>query len=369
MYGKLVIACLSIGLCTGAAAQVSLQATVPTVGLVQKNQLWNLVLVNSGTRQFDCRLQLAVRDRSTGQEVMTATTASFALPVGARQLNANLLAPVQYNYLAAFTGNQWQALLPVGTYVACYTLVGENIKENSLAEECIQFDAEPLSPPQLSFPADSAVLETAPHQFAWLPPMPAGMFTRLQYDIVVAEVKSGQLAHEAIQENLPEYTQGSLIANSLNYSPNLPKLEPGKWYAWQVVARDNNTYAAKTDTWVFMVKESSVAQSIEEQTPYIKMRKANPEKGIAPNGVLKLSYVNETTDSVVTVQIVSIGEVARRQPVQFTVAVRPGENLIRQDLAKLFAAEEGRVYEAQIRNSRSEKWTMQFEVRQYHTKQ
>lgn len=66
-----------------ATAQVTLQPNVPTVGLIQKNQLWNMLIVNSTGTPYDCRLELILQDRTTGQEVLTATTAFFRVsPVG-----------------------------------------------------------------------------------------------------------------------------------------------------------------------------------------------------------------------------------------------------------------------------------------------
>ncbi|MBK7883778.1 MAG: hypothetical protein IPJ81_08250 [Chitinophagaceae bacterium] len=71
-------------------AQVILQPNIPVVGLIQKNQLWNILVVNSTNSQFDyCRLEMVLSDRATGQEVLTASTGQFTLPPGAKQLNIN----------------------------------------------------------------------------------------------------------------------------------------------------------------------------------------------------------------------------------------------------------------------------------------
>lgn len=347
-------------------AQVSLQATMPTVGLIQKNQLWNLTLINSSNRSFDCRLQLAIRDRSTGQEVITATTGQFVLPAGSKQLNANLLAPIQYNYLNAFAGNQLQALLPVGTYTACYTLTADNIKESNLAEECVQFDAEPLSPPMLSFPADSAQFESTPGQFTWLPPMPAAMFNRLQYDIVFAEVKEGQKPAEAIEANLPQHAQGNLLANQFNYTANLPKLETHKWYAWQIIAKDNYTYAAKSEVWVFMVKPNPIAEIIK-RAPYIKLAETSGTVTILHQGVLKLEYHNFSTDSIATIWVY---EAQNRQQfersakrVELTLA--QGQNYLQYDLSKKMRLNEETIYEVMLESKGGQRFFMKFKPQNY----
>src|SRR5258705_8985741 len=86
-------------LSTMIQAQVYIQTTLPTVGLVQKNQLWNLVLINGTTGSMEGKLELVLRDRQTGLELMTATTSRFSLPKGSLSVNVNNLNPIQYNYL------------------------------------------------------------------------------------------------------------------------------------------------------------------------------------------------------------------------------------------------------------------------------
>ena len=102
------------------SAQITLQPAVPPAGMIQKNQLWNVLIVNSSNVSYsDCRLNLSLRDRLTGQEVFTASTTIFAVAAGAKQFNINMLSPVQYNYLAGIGNNSLQSLIPVGSYTAC----------------------------------------------------------------------------------------------------------------------------------------------------------------------------------------------------------------------------------------------------------
>jgi len=131
---KIVLfACLA-GLSGTLSAQVTMQLNLPAVGTVQKNQLWNILVVNNTKKQYDCRLGLILRDRSSGQEVMTATTGQFTISQGAKQLNINLLEPVQYNYIVQGIDTRLQGLLPAGSYLACYALSSPLSKDN-LAEE------------------------------------------------------------------------------------------------------------------------------------------------------------------------------------------------------------------------------------------
>lgn len=344
-------------------AQVSLQPNIPPVGMLQKSQLWNVLVINSSNTALDCKLQLLLRDRNTGQEVLTATTGFFNIGAGAKQLNINLLNPIQYNYLVNGIDSRLQGLLPAGNYLACYSL-SSGTGKTQLAEECVQFDVEPLSPPMLIFPTDSSKLDNQPSQFSWTPPTPVGMFNGLRYEVIITPVNEGQKAEEAIQENLPFYSSENTISNMLNYSTATTAFEKDKWYAWQVIAKNDQNYAGKSQTWVFKIKGPSIETMILEQSPYIKMKKQNPEKGIAPNGILKLSYLNEPSDSMALVNIISVKN-GNKIIGHFSVQLQPGENLLQFDLKKKLDLKEGEVYEAWITNTRMEKWGLQFEIHDY----
>lgn len=346
-----------------AETQITIQANLPTVGLLQKDQLWNVLIINSTNQPYYCRLELILQDRITGQEVLTAVSNYFNLTPGAKQLNDNQLNPIQYNYILPTLNNRMQQLLPAGNYTACYALTSRATGEVNLSEDCVQFDAEPLSPPMLIFPADSAILNNPPMQFSWTPPTPVAMFNRLSYQILVAEVRSGQLAEEAIQQNIPFYLDGNLVSNLLNYPPSAATFEKEKWYAWQVIARDERGYAGKSEVWVFQVKSTARQTPVVESMPFVKMKKNDPDKGVAPNGILKVSYINETTDSIITIKIIDLNS-NKKEP-EITIPIHAGENLIQYDLEKLMPMQKGKIYEAQIINSRNEKWVMQFEVQYY----
>lgn len=259
-------------------AQVQIQSFLPTVGLVQKNQLWNLVIVNGTTQPMTGRLELVLKNRKDGSEVLTATTSGFTLSVGSLQVNINKLNPVQYNYIGMEPGGL-NDLLPVGSYSVCFSFVKQNgIKQNLAAQECFAFDVEPLSPPSLLQPADSSLLKMQPSQFTWTPPSPLTMIKNLNYEIVITEVREGQKSNEAVQNNIPFYSV-SLKKNFLGYSASMPPFEKDKWYAWQVVAKDNSGYAAKTETWTFRVQPPDSVKKDPASTSYLVLREDDTRTG------------------------------------------------------------------------------------------
>jgi hypothetical protein len=346
-------------------AQVTLNAQLPQAGFVQKEQLWNLILVNNNADVLDLSIQMNLQDAITGQVVLTATTGNLLLGKGVKMIRSGDIQPISYNYSAPDLSRNY---LPMGAYMACYQIINNaNRKETPLAEECIRINIDPLSPPMLNSPSDKSEIETPYPQFTWMPPTPFDMFSSLSYDLLVTEVLQGQSAIEAIQYNTPIYSKGNISQPYESYASSFNKLDTGKLYAWQVVAKNGMNYAAKTEVWTFKVAPPSWLTMIIEQAPFIKMKKDNPEKGIAPNSILKLSYVNETTDTTAKISIVDLSA-ANKTNNQFTISLKTGENLIQYNLKKNFHLEKGKVYEAQIINSRNEKWVMQFEIYNYQAK-
>ena len=90
------------------------------------------------------------------------------------------------------------------------------------------------------------------------------------------------------------------------------------------------------------------------------------EKGMAPNGILKLSYPNETTDSVATIIISDLN--SDKQSARFNSVLHAGENLIQYDVSRKLKLQDGEIYKAQIINSRREVWAILFEIHFYTEK-
>jgi len=353
---KIFLMTCSVWFTTVVVAQIIIQPAIPAVGLIQKNQLWNVLVINSSNKQYDCRLELVLRDRLSGQEVMTATTGQFTIAAGAKQLNAAVVNPVQYNYILPAVNNKLQGLIPAGAYTACYALLSIATKDVRLAEECIPFDAEPLSPPMLIFPGDSSLLQNSPTQLSWIPPTPDGMFDRLHYEIIITEIMEGQKAGEAIQQNIPFYTDAALYNNMLNYPGSAVAFEKNKWYAWQVVAKDDRNYAGKSEAWVFKIKNDSV--KIKSTNPsYIFINSNGAENSIFNISGKELYLKYYSTDKITDAELMI-------KNAEGTILQQSKQNIIYGDnyfKIPLFAnISKGQVYKAEIRNSDNKIYSILF---------
>ena len=130
-------------------AQVNISAQLPPAGMVQKEQLWDLILISNKEDILDVSIKFSLQDAVTGQVVMSARSGNVLLGKGAKTISSRDVQPVLYNYnVPDFSGNY----LPLGAYVACYQLYLNVPKDEPLAQECIQINIDPLSPPLLNSP-------------------------------------------------------------------------------------------------------------------------------------------------------------------------------------------------------------------------
>ena len=253
----------------------------------------------------------------------------------------------------------------MGMYIACYQVNNSVGEDRPLVRECIRFNIDPLSPPLLNSPADKSEIENPYPQFSWIPPTPYDMFTNLSYDLVLSEVLEGQSPTEAIQYNMPIYTRSEIVHSFESYASSFARLETGKLYAWQVVAKNGLNYAAKTEVWTFKLKKTDLPFDIVALTPFVKLKTINPDKGVAPNGVLKISYINKSSDTSVRIEIFELGGSGSKQSVGFETDLIQGENNIQYNLKKIMNLSENKVYIAQLVNSFKETWFIRFVIKNY----
>ncbi|TMI74305.1 MAG: hypothetical protein E6H09_05155 [Bacteroidetes bacterium] len=339
-----------------AVAQITVNVQLPQAGMMQKDQLWNLVLMNNSSDVFETTVSITLQDAASGQQVLSGGTRSFMLGKGIKVLGYRDVEPVQYNYIAAeFTTNY----IPLGSYVACYRVMRNGLKgPEPLADECVRLNISPLSPPLLNTPADRSVLQTIYPQFTWLPPSPAEMFNNLNYDLVVAEVSEGQSPAEAVMKNEPVYVNGN-IKNPVDIFPSsYSSLKPGKTYAWQVTARNGLNYAAKTEVWTFSIKQPDTGNPMISSS-YIILRAREESSGISyiSNEELLVKYYSSDNDHETSVRFLSADGKPLRQVNQKIVY---GDNFLKFKLGKEF--QKGIVYIIEISDKQNRVSSSKFSV-------
>lgn len=286
----------------GLKAQVAINVQMPPAGLIQKEQLWNLVVTNSGSTTIEAAIALNLQDAQTGQSVLTAATNTILLSRGVKVLTVSDVYPVQYNAATAFLNGNF---LPLGSYIACYSVIKRTREVvEKLADECVRIAVNPLSPPLLNTPADKAVLPVSPSAFSWIPPAPKDMFQDLSYDLALTEVMPGQSPSEAMLSNQPFYVKSHTRALFDIYPSSNTNLQKGKTYAWQVTARNGQNYAASTEVWSFTLAPDVIEQPLT--AAYIELKRRDEISGVhaLSTDTLKIKYYSFGKDHEALVRFV-----------------------------------------------------------------
>lgn len=365
MYKKWLTVCLLLtGLLPVAHSQVSMTLQVPPSGVLLKNQLWNMVLVNSSNTNALVRVNLVLLDVQNNQPVITAASAPVSLPKGARQLQARDLGPIQYTYSipASRVDMDPNGMLPAGRYQACYAVVNVEKGNITLVENCIAVNVDPLSPPLLNTPADEEKLLTPYPQFTWLPPTPVGLFNDLGYAIVVVEILPGQGKADAVQQNIP--LNSSVYTKNLfwNYPASTKSLDTGKVYAWRVVAMNSGKAVAMSDIWTFRVTAAKPAGTQIKGSPYVDVKRSQDAAVATAGSVLRITYDNAAADSSIKYTITSLEDAGNPVVQEGQLPLKYGVNLLQVPLKQNKKLEQNKVYLFRFTSSRNESWTVKFTV-------
>jgi hypothetical protein len=338
-------------------AQVTVSVQLPSAGMVQKEQLWNLVVVNNSNELLDATITLDLKNAGTGQTILTAGTRNFLLGKGVKMLNYRDIQPVQYNHMAADFSNSY---IPLGAYVVCYRVVKNGLKgPEPLADECVRLNIEPLSPPLLNTPLDRSEIPVPYPQFTWIPPTPFDMFSNLNYDLIVSEVMEGQSGAEAIQYNSPVYTRNNLTQPHESYPTSYAALQPGKIYAWQIVARNGLSFAAKTEVWVFSIAKQDQPSTETEMLSYSLLQNDVTGTYYVRTDKLRIKYFSY--DPAYETRIVFTDQKGNILK-ETTQKVRQGDNYFDLELGKSFQA--GTVYKVTITDPAKKNHTLTFSINQ-----
>jgi hypothetical protein len=341
-----------------AQGQVSMTVQLPPTGVLQKAQLWNILLVSASNAPVNVRIMLRLSDAATNQPLLTGISRTITLAKGARQLQLADVNPVQYEYLSPAVDRTTNGLLTSGNYVACYSVVAGSHVTELAAEDCIPFTVEPVSPPLLNTPANESVLETLLPQFTWLPPAPLNIFNDLNYELVIVAIGDGQSAPEAIQQNMPVFRAPNNRNLFVNYPASAAALDTARRYAWTVTAYNGNRFAAQTEVWTFRIKNMQ-SQSRRVINAYVQLKKELTGYVTGCSGPLLFSYNNEANDRTVKYEIVAL-ERNNRIVQQGELSLKPGENMVELQLERSTRFDDKKTYLFRLLNSRQEHWNIKF---------
>jgi hypothetical protein len=338
-------------------AQLSITVQLPPAGMIQKEQLWNLVLVNNSNASLDIAILLTLQDIATGQTVLSGSSRNLALAKGVKTINIKDVQPIQYNYgFTAINGNY----LPLGSYIACYTITKLNHESvETITNECVNITIGPLSPPLLNVPADKSILQTRYPQFSWTPPAPVQMFDNLNYEIVVSEVKEGQSPLDAIRNNTPVYIKTNNRQTFENYPSTYARLDSAKTYAWQVIAKNGLNYSVPTEVWTFSFSKDSVKIETTSSN-YILLKNSRYEAGVnyIDGKTLLIKYYSYDKEHEQQVKFLNAHGKLIRQVKQKIIY---GDNFLQFKLNNSF--KKGEVYFIEVKDEQNQLHTASFSIK------
>lgn len=329
---------------------------------VKTDMLWNVVIINQGMTDVSGKFQLNIEDENH-RIILSGISNFISFPKGTKVLNYNTVAPINYSYNSS--SNDFNSWMKVGKYNLCYSVLCPIVDGNALnpvAENCLEMNIEPLSPPELNVPEDKSTLyETRPN-FLWTPPAPVNLFSQLRYEIKLVEVNKYQSAENALLNNNPIYFENGLTNNSKLLPSSYKELVVNKDYAWQVTAYDNS-YSIKTTPYTFKVIEDSV-MAIIERSPYLNMRENNAEIGIMHQGYIKAVINNSSKDTSATLFVYEDG-LFINQITEVHVSIKQGLNYIKQEIKTSKKLDENKVYDLVWVNSKNQKWVIKYKPKYY----
>jgi len=344
-----------------AGGQITVQVQAPPTGIIQKSQLWNVLLINTGNTTMNVTLRLSLASTKDNTPVMSGMSRVITVPKGAKSVSLRDVMPVNYQYYSPLVNDRNpDGFLPVGNFTACYVVNdASGATESEMAEDCLPVEIAPMAPPQLNLPDDGALVETTYPQFSWIPPAPLQVFGNLAYDLLLVEVMPGQTAADAIQKNVPRYNIVNEKSLANVYPSSYQPLDTSKEYAWRIVAKNNGVFAAQSEVWTFRIKTPEAASLKPVNGKYVLMAKDDAAAGInkIEGDILGVKYYLSDTDRKIRVTITSLDGTIRQEA---ELQMHYGENYVGIRLNR--SIDRGKVFYVQITEADGNKIRSQFSI-------
>lgn len=366
---KIFIPIFIIIIFQSAQSQIVLNLHIPLAGIQLKSQLWNFSVVKSGSSNISVRIEMVFTDATNGQRIFTARSRIINLYQQITQLQLQDVSPVDYTIINSGYNVDINpsGYLPVGQFNVCVAVIKINMEDFDLvAEECETLDVEPASPPILLTPADEEVIDHVRPFFSWTPPTPITGFNNLTYEWILKVINANQSPSDAIQQNIPVYSESFLADNNLLYPSSLPELDTSNTYVWQVAAKSSNNAIAKSEIWTFKVKKYGPVTLIKSLSEYYSLLTRERKSSYSTfNDVVRYVYLNELNDSIAKINIYDLTNTTHDKISQIPskIRIKFGENYLQMAIDDLPGIINRHIYLLELVNSKQESWYLKFEYR------
>lgn len=265
-----------------ANAQINLEFTSVNEYAFNTKQALNLIVTNGTTKSFNVIFNGKISD-ANGQKIVEFKTHEAILNLGATLFSPQTIAfsETQYynNDIAEIEASS--GTYPSGNYSICVWATcttpdcnGSGASVSTIEPKCIQVHIENPTPLILTTPENEAEIESTRPLYSWIPPSPVAGSASLNYTLILVELLEGQSKTDALTQNRPLIELEGIGNPALIHPSDIPELENGKWYAWQVQAFVGKTPIAKSEQWKFKVKKK---EEKKEAYRYFNLNEVNTE--------------------------------------------------------------------------------------------
>jgi hypothetical protein len=262
---------------TNLKSQINIQFNNINEYLFNTKQVLNLSVINLNTKPVDVYFIGFIKDGQS-QRVVEFKTNTTTLNQGNNLLNSMNFDFSELNYLnpdileiEEKSGSYPYGLYSICIQVRCVTSDCNGLGATASSSEeitCINVNIENPTPLILAHPEDESEIEETKPLYTWIPPSPVARSSNLNYTMRLVEMIEGQNKSDALTMNRPIIEMSGIGQPSLMHPLDVPELEKGKWYAWQVEAFVGNTPIAQSEQWKFKVKKEELKK---DTIRYIKL--------------------------------------------------------------------------------------------------
>jgi len=302
--------------------------------------LFKCSIINPGQGQ-SVTLSVVVKERSAGT-VCIIKTQAFNIMQGANPLpfSAARSASLQFSNNSIGRLSSANHTFPEGDYEYCYTLT--YLRSDLLpVEQCFDYTLAPFAELHLTDPYDKDKICDKRPLLTWQPLLPG--IPGSAYQLVLAEIRSGQNATEALNYNLAVINQSNIISPVLPYPSIARELEKGKTYAWQVTAYKDQTILNRSEVWTFTVDCQDSVKKVTDDG-YRDIEDLSRGNYYIAAGYLKFALVNPYQGQDLKYTITSLNKPEKKIKHLPKIKIKSGLNQISIDLSQNNSFDDGSNY-------------------------
>lgn len=295
--------------------------------------------------------------KQNGQEILRMVTPAFTLANGTSLLPATIFQNATFQYSNTNAGSilRQSGNFPDGEYEYCFVFQGLKYS-NSSDEFCFPNSIQNSTPLYLTDPLDGDQRCDKRPAFSWQPPVPLQPGTRFKIQLVALEKKESPAA--AILRKNPVFQQDNLTQTIFPFPNNIPELQEGRHYAWQVIAYNPQT-VMRSEIWEFSIQCNDAVGD----TAFFSYRELKPvETGdfYLAEEVLRIYFNNPYNAGPLDYNIINVDKPAQKIKGLPKLQMKQGMNYFNIPLLGNRYFKEGNQYRLQVILANGQSRTLTF---------